>query len=60
MTVSIGNGVDLGNLVTAATNPLTGMVDIQIQGASSGILQQTIYANYIPFALTGTTVETLI
>ena len=28
MTVSLGNGVDIGNLVTAQTNPLTGLVEV--------------------------------
>ena len=28
MTVSLGNGVDIGNIVTAETNPLTGVIEI--------------------------------
>ena len=28
MSVSMGNGVDLGNLVTSTTNPLTGGIEI--------------------------------
>lgn len=28
MTVSLGNGVDIGNLVTAETNPLTGGITV--------------------------------
>lgn len=28
MSVSIGNGVDLGNLVTSTTNPVTGAIEI--------------------------------
>lgn len=30
MSVSFGNGVDLGNLVTATTNPLTGGIEIPV------------------------------
>ena len=32
MTVSLGNGVDIGNIVTAETNPVTGRIEISLDG----------------------------
>lgn len=36
MTVSLGNGVDIGNLITAQTNPLTGGIEISVNGVRIG------------------------
>lgn len=47
MTVSLGNGVDIGNLVTAETNPLTGRVEKIAGGVAikdyipSGLIDKT-------------------
>lgn len=46
MTVSIGNGVDLGNLVTSQTNPLTGGVEL----VAGGVVIPTIAQSYGYFA----------
>ena len=46
MTVSLGNGVDLGNLVTAQTNPLTGVIRETAGGTVlSGALDNGAWAN---------------
>ena len=57
MSVSFGNGVDLGNLVTATTNPLTGGIVLSAGGTVIRIAQ-IIEQSAVPAALTGTTAET--
>lgn len=41
MSVSMGNGVDLGNLVTSTTNPLTGGIEVSA-GEGGAILGSLI------------------
>ena len=53
MTVSLGNGVDIGNIVTSETNALTG--GIEILGVK---LAYIIAQSAVPASVTGTTAET--
>lgn len=43
MTVSLGNGVDIGNLVTAETNPLTGGIEV----SANGVNMNTLFADQV-------------
>lgn len=42
MTVSFGNGVDIGNLVTAETNPITGVISLNAPGIGARALSQNV------------------
>ena len=42
MTVSLGNGVDIGNLVTAETNPLTGRIEVSAGSVPFRLLRMSL------------------